>query len=145
MDFQITADIAAPPEVVWSVMSDAARWHEWTESVRRITILGGGPIGIGTRALVRQPGFPPAVWTVIAFDAGRSFTWKTGFPGMWVHARHSVMATGGGTRATLALHFTGVMGPFWGRMTQNINNRYLELEAVGLKWRSEQLAAAAPG
>jgi hypothetical protein len=37
------------------------------------------------------------------------------------------------------------MGPFWGRMTQNINNRYLELEAVGLKWRSEQLAAAAPG
>ncbi|MBP2672623.1 MAG: Polyketide cyclase / dehydrase and lipid transport, partial [candidate division NC10 bacterium] len=34
VDFQVTVDIEASPEIVWGVMSDAERWHEWTPSVR---------------------------------------------------------------------------------------------------------------
>jgi hypothetical protein len=30
-------DIAAPPDVVWSVMADASVWHEWTPSLRKMT------------------------------------------------------------------------------------------------------------
>jgi uncharacterized protein YndB with AHSA1/START domain len=32
-NFHITADIAAPPNRVFEVMSDVDRWHEWTPSV----------------------------------------------------------------------------------------------------------------
>jgi len=138
VDFQIAVEIGAPPEIVWAVMADVERWHEWTPSVRSIRLLDAGPLRVGSRALVRQPRFPPAMWKVTALDPGRSFSWKSGAPGMWVHGSHSAMAWGDGTRAVLSLHFEGVMGNLLGRLTRGITNRYLGFEAAGLKHRSEK-------
>lgn len=138
MDFEVSVDIAAPPDVVWSVMSDAERWHEWTPSVRAVRMLDKGPLGIGSRALIRQPKFPPAVWKVTELEPGRSFTWKTGAPGMWAYGRHSVAPIQGGSRATLHLHYEGPLGRLLARMTRDITNRYLGYEAAGLKKRSEE-------
>ena len=138
VDFHISIDIAAPADVVWSVMEDAEHWHEWTPSVRSIRLLDTGPLRVGSRALVRQPKFPPGVWQVTALDPGRSFTWRTGLPLMWVHAHHYVTPIEGGTRATLSLRFVGPLGRLMGRLTRDINNRYLEYEAAGLKKRSEK-------
>ena len=138
MDFDISIDIAAPPDVVWAVISDAERWHEWTESVRGIRLLDKGPLRVGSRALIRQPRFPPAVWKVVELDPGRSFTWKTGSPGMRVYGRHSVMPTTGGSRASLHLHYEGVLGGVLARLTRDITKRYLGFEAAGLKNRSEE-------
>src|SRR5262249_42777508 len=118
MDFDISMDITAPPDVVWSVMSDPERWHEWTASVRSIRILDKGPLRIGSRALIRQPRFPPAVWKVTALEPGRSFTWKTGAPGMWVYGRHSVEPTQNGSRANLHLHYDGRIGNLLARLTR---------------------------
>lgn len=144
MDFEISIDIAAPPDVVWSVMADPERWHEWTPSVRSIRLLGGGALRVGSRALVRQPKFPPAMWKVTALEPGRSFTWESGAPGIWVYASHSVEPVEGGARATLRLHYDGVLGRLMGRMTHAITNRYLGLEAAGLKRRSEDSLRTVP-
>src|SRR5262245_29066048 len=122
MDFQIAVDIAAPPETVWSVMSDTERWHEWTPSVRSIRYLDKGPLAVGTRALIRQPKFPPAVWKVTSLDAGRGFVWKSGAPGMWVYAHHSIEPLPGGARATLRLHYEGALGRLMARLTRGITN-----------------------
>jgi hypothetical protein len=140
MDLQIAVDIAAQPETVWAVMADAERWHEWTPSVRSIRIIDKGPLGVGSRALIRQPKFPPAIWKVTALDPGRSFTWKSGAPGMWVYAHHAVEAVPVGARATLTLHYEGAFARLLGRLTRAITNRYLAFEATGLKQRSESLA-----
>jgi hypothetical protein len=140
VDVEIAVDIAAPPDAVWSVMSDVERWHEWTPSVRSIRRLDDGPLRVGSRALIRQPRFPPAMWTVIAIEPGRSFLWKSGLPGMWVHAHHAVTPHNGGTRARLQLHFEGALARLLGHATRRINNEYLGLEARGLKRRSEALA-----
>lgn len=137
MDFSISVDIAAPPDRVWAVMSDIEKWREWTASVKSITLRDPGPLRTGSRAWVRQPKFPPAHWTVTDVSE-RSFTWVSRAPGMVVTARHSVTPIGTGSRATLSLNFAGIFGPFFGRLTRDINNRYLAMEAAGLKRRSEE-------
>ena len=48
-----------------------------------------------------------------------------------------------GTRATLRLTYDGVLARLMGRLTRGITNRYLDMEASGLKRRSEENARAA--
>jgi Polyketide cyclase / dehydrase and lipid transport len=141
VDFQIAIDISAPVEVVWAVMVDVERWPEWTASVRKVRRLGHGPLTVGQRALILQPKLPPAVWTVTAIQAGRSFTWTSGAPGMRVIGHHAVEGGATGARATLSLKFKGLFGGLLARMTSGITRRYLSLEAEGLKRRSEGLGA----
>jgi carbon monoxide dehydrogenase subunit G len=138
MDFSISVEIDAPPERVWAVMSDIERWPEWTPSVTRIERLDAGPLGPGSQARIRQPKLLPALWTVTALATGHSFAWTTGGPGVRVVARHAVEAVGRGSRATLSLQFGGVLGGLVARLTRGLNNRYLNLEAAGLKSRSER-------
>ena len=138
--FSITTDIAAPPARVWVVMSDVDRWHEWTPSVTSIKRLGGRPLAVCARALIRQPKFPPALWKVAAINPGRSFTWVSVAPGLRVTGHHSVDPAPAGSRATLSLRYEGIFGPLLARMTRNITERYLNYEAAGLKARSENPA-----
>ncbi len=134
--FSINVDIAARPERVWEVMSDVERWPEWTASVKSIKRLDKGPFAVGSRAIIRQPKFPPALWEVTAIEPNR-FTWKSGLPGLWVFARHSVDPTVTGSHVTLSLEYNGILGSLVGRLTRGITERYLRLEAEGLKRRSE--------
>jgi uncharacterized protein YndB with AHSA1/START domain len=135
--FKTTVDIPAPAARVWEVMSDIDRWHEWTPSVTSVRRLGGAPLAVGSRALIRQPKFPPAVWKVTAIEPGRSFTWVSSAPGLRVIAHHWVEPLAGGSRATLSLELQGIFGGLFGGMTKDITHRYLAFEAAGLKARSE--------
>ncbi|HVG87252.1 MAG TPA: SRPBCC family protein [Vicinamibacterales bacterium] len=136
--FSITVDIAAPADRVWAVMSDVERWHEWTPSITRVTLLRKGALAVGSRALVRQPKFPPALWRVTELVPGRSFTWVSVAPGLRVIGRHAVELTVNGTRAVLTLELKGMVGGLWGRLTRGITERYIAFEAAGLKARSEE-------
>ena len=136
-NFSITTDIDASTARVWEVMSDVVRWHEWTPSITSIKRMDNGPFVVGSRAIVRQPKFPPALWKVVAIEPGRSFTWANTAPGIRVVGIHSVEPYGAGTRATLALEFHGVLGGLLARLTKGITERYIAMEARGLKARSE--------
>ena len=140
MEFQTTIDIVASPRLVWAVMSDVERWPEWTASVRSIRKLDAGPIRVGSRMLIRQPKFPPALWVVTAVEPERGFTSKSGAPGLRVHANHRIVPTASGSRVTLALHYTGVLGGVLARATRGLTGRYLAMEATGLQRRSEERA-----
>ena len=137
--FGITVDIDAPPERVWEVMSDVERWHEWTPSIRSVRRLGRGPLAVGSRVVVRQPKFPPALWTVTEIAASR-FTWVSRAPGLRVIARHSVEAIERGSRASLSLELQGLFGGVFGSLTRGITERYLAYEASGLEARSKDPA-----
>ena len=116
-------------------MTDIERWHEWTSFVTSIQRLDDGPLALGSSARIRQPKLRPAVWMVTAMD-DRSFAWMTHDPGVSVIARHSVDAIEGGSYVTLSVEFGGWFGTLIGWMTRGLNNRYLRLEAVGLKHRN---------
>ena len=93
---------------------------------------------MGSRARIRQPKLPLADWRVTELAEGRSFTWVTRSPGVRVTARHWVDPQAGESRATLCLSFAGLLGPLVGWLTRALNERYLRLEADGLKQRSEE-------
>ncbi len=135
--FSRTIDIAAPAARVWDVMRDVERWAEWTASVTSIRRLGSGPLAAGSKLEIRQPKLPPAVWTVVEVIEGRSFTSTTGGPGVLVTARHWIEPIPSGCRVSLSLAFTGFFGGIVARLCRTLNNRYLDLEAAGLKRRSE--------
>jgi hypothetical protein len=105
-------------------MSDTDRWHEWTPSVTSVRRLDGGAFAVGSRALIRQPKFPPALWKITAIEPGRSFTWVSAAPGIRVIAHHWVEPANGGSRATLSLEYQGIIGGVLGRLTRDITKRY---------------------
>jgi carbon monoxide dehydrogenase subunit G len=138
--FKTEMDIAAPPSRVWEVMSDVEHWHEWTPSITSIERRDNGTFAVGSKALVRQPKFPPALWTVTEIETGKTFTWTSGAPGVHVAGRHSVEPTATGSRAVLELTYTGIFGGLFAGLTREITERYVGYEARGLKARSENPA-----
>ena len=137
-EFRIAIDIDAPPDRVWTVMRDVERWPEWTPTVTKVRRLDSGAVAVGNRFVIHQPKLPPAKWILTALDnAGRSFTWETRGPGMLLQAQHGVEDIAGRSRAQLAIRFSGFLGPLFARLTAKLNDRYLALEANGLKARCE--------
>jgi hypothetical protein len=94
------------------VLSDVERWSEWTPTVKRIQRLEQGPLTVGSRARIQPPRLPAAVWEVTQLQEGRGFTWVTRSPGV------------------------RVLGGLIAWLTSGLNNRYLALEAQGLRERS---------
>lgn len=137
LSFSRSVDINAAPDAVLALMSDVERWPEWTASVTSIKRLDSGPFAIGSRARIRQPKLPPALWTVSAIEPGRSFTWISKGPGILVTAHHAIDPRAGGARLTLSIRYEGVFAKFLAWMTKDINERYLAMEANGLKARCE--------
>lgn len=135
--FQVTVDISAPPERVWDVMRDVERWAEWTPSIERITRVGDAPLAEGSRVVIRQPRFPPAEWTVTTLTPGKGFAWESRGPGFRVTGRHLINAVDGGSRVSLSLDYQGLLGGVLGALTRGVTERYVALEAAGLKARSE--------
>lgn len=142
--YEISVDIDAPGDRVWEVMTDVERWHEWTASITSIERLdGGGALRVGTRARIRQPKFPPAVWEVTKVEPGKSFTWVSRAPGMLVTGSHIVIPKGRSSQAILKVVYEGVVGKIFGRATKGITEHYIALESAGLKKRSEHPPATA--
>jgi hypothetical protein len=133
----ISIDIEAPPAKIFAVLCDVESWPEWNASVTSITRMDKGAFGLGSRALVQQPGLKPAVWQVIAFADGRRFTWVTVNPGIRTEGDHVIDPAGAGSRVTLSLRFSGLLAPLVRRIYRGLSGRLLLLEAEGLKARCE--------
>jgi len=144
MQFSITTEVDAPPEVVFAVLSEVERWPEWTPTVTRVEHLGGAavPLAPGARLRIVQPKVPPAEWTVTALEPGRGFTLLSRSPGATVEANHWAEPLPGGhrSRVTLSVTFGGVLGRVIGWVMRGLNERYLAEESAGLKRRCEERA-----
>jgi uncharacterized protein YndB with AHSA1/START domain len=140
--FETTRHIDATPQATWEVISDVARWPEWTPTIRSVDRLGDGPFQVGSRVRIRQPRLPRAEWVVTEIVPGRSFTWEAKGPGMRTTARHEVDADPAGSTVTLSIEQSGPMGAVaaivWRRLTQ----RYIEVEAESLAHRVTDVPTA---
>jgi uncharacterized membrane protein len=138
-----SVEIDAPPQLVWDVFTDVEHWPDWTASVTSLVGLDGPALAVGRRFAIKQPGMSKLVWKVTELDPGTSWTWVQSSPGVRVTARHDVVAQPAGrTLVRQQLDQRGVLGGLVGRLMINKTKRFLDLEAQGLKARSEQASRA---
>ena len=142
--FSISVEIPAPPSLVWSVMADVERWPEWTASVSRVKRLTPGPLREGSRMRIHQPKLPPALWRVIELKPDAGFTGVSKAPGVRVVARHTVEPVDTGSRVTLSICYEGFLGPLLARWVGGMNDRYLAMEAAGLRTKCVELLGKGP-
>lgn len=139
--FSETIDIESSPLAVFAVYADVESWPTWTPSVTEVRRLDPGPLQVGSRARVRQPGLPVGEWTVTELVPGQSFTWERQALGLRTVGRHLVHARDGGTRVVAELEQIGVLASMTAAITGRLTRRYLGLETVGLKRHCEQARA----
>lgn len=70
-------------------------------------------------------------------EVERIFTWQLRGFGIVVTARHHVNSFKDGSRATLSLHYSGLIGRIMARQLRHLNWEYLTTEAESLKRRCE--------
>lgn len=142
MELVTSIDVAASPERVWELLIDVERWPEWTKSVSKVRPLDDGALAVGSRVEISQPRIPTGTYTVTSLEPGRAFTWEQRKPGSAVAAHHEcVPLPDGGTRVELSVVMSGAVGGLVGRLYRKLTERYLALEAAGLKARAEDLAS----
>jgi uncharacterized membrane protein len=136
-------EIDAPAELVWQVFSDVENWPEWTASVTSVAGRDGTNLAVGKRFSIKQPGMSKLTWKVTDIEPGLSWTWVQRAPGALARARHDVIARPDGrTVVRQQLDQRGVLGALVARLMVKKTKRFLELEAQGLKTRSEQIHRA---
>ncbi len=137
MRYEVSADIAAAAERVWSVLVDVERMPMWTSSMTRVERLDGGPFGMGSRVRIKQPRLPVAVWRVCELTPLSSFSWATTSGGVTTCAGHTLAGGGRGVRVTFTVEQNGLLAPLVGLLTAALTRRYVNAELNGLKLRSE--------
>jgi uncharacterized membrane protein len=135
--------IAAPSELVWRVTVDVEQWPTWTPTVTAVRRVDGGPFGLGSRCLLRQPGQPEAEWVVTQWEPGRRFAWTTTRRGLRMTGTHEITAEGAGTRNTLRVEASGILMVLLWPLLRLATPRALRDENAGLKAHCERLATRA--
>jgi hypothetical protein len=114
---------------------------EWTDSVSSVRPLDAGPLAVGSRVEISQPRIPTGTYTVTALEPGSAFTWEQRQPGSTVCAHHECAPLpDGGTRVELRVVMSGAVGGVVGRLYRKLTERYLAMEAAGLKACAEGIA-----
>jgi hypothetical protein len=136
--FSTTIDIAATPQAVWAVMRDIERWSEWTASISSIERTDSGPLGVGSKARVKQPKLAPANFEITVWQPERGFDWVTSNFAVTAVGRHLIEPTTTGARVTLSVEFSGPLSRVVAWLYGGLTERYVRMEAEGLKARSER-------
>lgn len=138
MHFEKSVEIDAPPQRVWDVLSDLEAWPRRIETVDSVEVLTPAPIGAGSRVRLKQPKLPEGTWEITVWDAPSSFEWTQRTGGITSLAGHRVEALGDGrARLILTLDMRGFLIPVMALFYRGLTNRYMTLEAEGMKRAAE--------
>ena len=138
MHFEKTIEIDAPQQRVWDVLSDLEAWPRRIETVDVVELLTTAPITKGSQVRLKQPKLPEGTWDITVWDAPSYFEWTQKTGGMTSVAGHRVEALGEGrARLTLTLDMRGFLIPVVALFYKGLTNRYMNLEAEGMKRAAE--------
>ena len=137
MHFEKSIDIDAPQGRVWDVLTDIEAWPGRIETVDTVELLTPPPLAKGSRVRLAQPKIPEGTWEITVWDAPSYFEWTQKASGITSVAGHRVEALGEGrARLTLTLDMRGLLS-FMAGFYKELTNRYMNLEAEGMKRAAE--------
>jgi uncharacterized membrane protein len=138
MRFEESIDIDAQQERVWEVLSDLEAWPRRIETVDVVELLTPAPMSQGSRIRLKQPKLPEGTWDITVWDAPSYFEWRQKSGGITSVAGHRVeMLEEGRSRLTLSLDMRGPLIPVIGLFYRGLTNRYMTIEAQGMKRAAE--------
>ncbi len=105
MDIMHTILVDASVDRVWALTLDVDALPSITPTVTAIERLDDGPVRVGTRARLTQPGLGRRTWTVEVVDAPTHFAWATRLLGTRMVGSHELDDAGDG-RCRLTLRVT---------------------------------------
>src|SRR5687768_12068461 len=138
MRFEKAIEIDASQQRVWDVLSDIEAWPQRIETVDTVELLTPPPLAKGSRVRLRQPKIPEGIWDITVWEAPSYFEWTQKASGATNVAGHRVEPLGEGrARLTLTLDMRGLLIPIIGLFYKGLTNRYMSLEAEGMKRAAE--------
>lgn len=138
MRFETSVEIGASQQRVWEILAGIEAWPRLLETVDEAEVLTPEPVGVGSRVRLRQPKLPEGVYEITAWEAPAFFAWTQRASGASTTAGHRVDALDAGrARLTLTVELKGLLIPIMGRFYKDLTNRYLRLEAEGIKRAAE--------
>ena len=142
MRFEQSIDIDARQQRVWDVLGDLEAWPQRIETVDVVELLTPAPVGEGSRVRLRQPKLPEGIWEVTVWDPPSYFEFRQQSSGVTTVAGHRVEALEDGrSRLTLTLEMRGLLVPVFARLYKGLTNRYMTIEAQGMKRAAESAPA----
>lgn len=117
------------------MLADVAQWPSWTPTMTSVE--PDGPLAVGTKTKVKQPGQRAATYVVTALAAGRAFTWEARQVGVVLTAEHTVEERGEGSAVTLGFSVGGLLGPVLRPLLGGRIQDFIDAEAALLKRRVE--------
>lgn len=137
MDIKDTLEIAAPVDEVWALTADIESWPATTPTITSLERLDEGPLGVGSKARIKQPGMRPAVWTVTAFEPNRRFAWETKLATVTLRGTHELASTDAGCRNTLSIELAGLGSGLLAALAGSRLRKAITTENLGFKRAAE--------
>ena len=136
-EFSASTNIAASPETIWNLLTDATSYPEWDPGMIRLegTIAPGQKVTAYTKLSPNQA-FPV---TVTNFVPNKTMTWTGGMPlGLFKGERTFTLEpqADGTTQFTTREQFSGLLLPIFGRTIPDLSESFQNF-AAGLKKRAE--------
>jgi uncharacterized membrane protein len=138
MHFEQSIDIDARQQRVWEVLSDLEAWPQRIKTVDVVELLTPTPVGEGSCVRLKQPNLPEGTWEVTVWDAPSYFEFRQKSGGVTNVAGHRVEALEEGrSRLSLTLDMRGLLVPVVALFYKGLTNRYMTVEAQGMKRAAE--------
>jgi uncharacterized membrane protein len=141
--FEHSVEINSPSQVAWSILADLSLWPAWTASMEEVRILDGSAAQLGVRVRIKQPSLRAVVMTIDDWQEGRAFSWSGSSGGVLVRADHVLQPDGRHCVFTQRLVFLGAFSRPVAWFMGSLVERYMGMEADGLKAASQASYQAA--
>ncbi len=108
LDYSVSKSIAAPPDKVWQVLTDASKYTSWNSTIVKLD----GTIALGQKIALISKDAPDKTFdlAVTTFDPGKHMVWEDG-GSMFLGVRNFTLlpAANGGTTFVMSETFSGGM------------------------------------
>lgn len=138
--YAVSREIAADPDTVWGLLSDATTWAAWNPSVLSIE----GPIRVGEKVRLVSMVNPDRTFSLKVDEVSppSRMVWSDGMPlGLFTGVRtYTLEPTDTGTTFHMEEAYSGVMAPLITRAIPDLTESF-EVFADGLKQGAEARTA----